>query len=196
MYMSSISNVKIETETVQDLIRSDPTAQENVYRAFAIPVYNMVSRVLQDMTLAEDVTQDIFVEVLRKAKTLKNPNSFAGWLQKVAINQCYKHLRSPWFRRVGPVDSESGIDTGSEDPSVGVHIDRIFNRMSPKHRLVVWLYCIEGYSHEEIAKTLGRTTSYSKSILSRANALFERANDKSHIRNVTPTFQDTWRAIQ
>ena len=195
--MSGISNVNIELETIRNLMCSDATAQEDVYRAFAKPVYNMTVRVLHDQTLAEDITQDIFIEVFNKAKLLKDPNSFVGWLQKIAINQCYRYLRSPWFRRVETKDVTEFESRESEaDPSHSVQIDRIFARLAPKQRLVVWLYCIEGYTHEEIAKTLGRTTSYSKSILSRANIVFNNSSKQGTTRNTTPTFQSAWRATK
>lgn len=193
--MSGISKLSIDPDTVRGLMRSDPAAQERVYRTFAKPVYNMVARVLQDLTLAEDVTQDIFVEVLTKAKSLRNPDSFASWLQRVAINQCYQQTRSPWFRRIDFRASASEMQS-NEDPTSGVQVDRIFSKIAPKHRLVVWLYCIEGFSHEEIAKTLGRTASYSKSIISRANAQFNEAHSNEPVRQVTPSFQETWRATQ
>jgi DNA-directed RNA polymerase specialized sigma24 family protein len=103
------------------------------------------------------------------------------------------YLRSPWHRaRIAldrpdePMpsrDRASGAPGGSIDPdhaglritlpdgwSDQMDLERALDTLSPTARAVVWLYDVEGYSHEEIARQFSRSVSFSKSQLARAHA--------------------------
>jgi DNA-directed RNA polymerase specialized sigma24 family protein len=97
------------------------------------------------------------------------------------------YLRSPWHRARLALErpDDHGGGEGSAEPrardeiprftlpdgwSDQMDLERALASLSPTARAVVWLYDVEGYSHEEIARQFGRTVSFSKSQLARAHA--------------------------
>lgn len=86
-------------------------------------------------------------------------------------------LRSPWHRVRLHLENESEpeISLGlaalitPAPPVEGLDVERALKSLSATARAVVWLYEVEGYSHEEIASLFGRTVSFSKSQLARAH---------------------------
>ena len=194
--MASITGVQIEASVVERLMAGDRAAQEEVFRKLSPRVHSMAVRVLGDPHLAEDVTQDTFIDILTKSHTLRDPAQFIGWVRTVAINRCFMKMRSPWHRRkvnYEPPEQFEETQLGDE-----IDIERALAQMDSKTRLVVWLYCVEGYTHEEIGKTLKKSTSYSKVILSRLSKKVAAANSsQSTKQNFTPkhSVSPTWNAI-
>ena len=170
--MPGISGIKIATDVVHRLMDGDPHAQEEVFRTLSTAVHSMALRILGDYAAAEDVTQDTFVDVITKAHTIKHPEQFVGWVRTVAVNRCYMRLRSPWQRVKTDFEPyEQGKPDSTEDQ---IDIEKSMAQMPAKTRLVLWLFCVEGYTHEEIAKLLGKSKSYSKVIISRLQHQFSR----------------------
>ena len=163
--MSRFSNVHVDPVVVSRLMRGDRQAQETVYRAYANPVYTMARRILRDEGLAEEATQDTFVDVLTGAASLERPAALAGWIRTIAVNQCLMRLRSPWHQRRQALGEH---ERATNDATRAIDIDQALGRLSDDARMVVWLHCIEGYTHDEIGAAFGRTASFSKSQLARA----------------------------
>jgi RNA polymerase sigma-70 factor (ECF subfamily) len=89
------------------------------------------------------------------------------WLRQIAINKVWMHHRQrqryvedPCFEHVEAPQVDHLADQQLED---------LLKYLSPVARTVVWLYHVEGYSHEEIADMQGKSLSFSKSQLSRAH---------------------------
>lgn len=164
--MSRFGDIRLDAAIVRRLMRGERKAQEIVYRAYANPVYTMARRMLRDPGLAEEATQDTFVDVFTGAAKLERVEALGGWIRTIAVNQCLMRLRSPWHRR----RDELADDEPMDDMSAGraIDIDQALGRLSRKARMVVWLHCIEGYTHDEIAAAFGRSPSFSKSQLARA----------------------------
>ena len=164
--MSRFGDIRLDEAIVRRLMRGERKAQEIVYRAYANPVYTMARRMLRDPGLAEEATQDTFVDVLTGAAKLERAEALGGWIRTVAVNQCLMRLRSPWHRRRDDLDHDEPTDDVS--PGRAIDIDQALGRLSATARMVVWLHCIEGYTHDEIAAAFGRSPSFSKSQLARA----------------------------
>lgn len=165
--MSSFRAVQVDVGVVRRLARGERKAQEAVYRAYAAPVYTLARRVLGDPGLAEEAAQDTFVQVIEQAGKLKSASALGPWIRSIAVNVCLMRLRSPWQRR----RESLAEDQPAEAPSAAgatLDIERALLRLSGPARLVVWMYCVEGYTHREIGEALGRSASFSKSQLARA----------------------------
>jgi RNA polymerase sigma-70 factor (ECF subfamily) len=163
---------EIEPEVLQRAQAGDREAHAALYRAFAPMVYTLARRMLGSKALAEDVLQDCFVDVIRKASQFRG-DGHAGvghWIRRIAINKALSQLRSPWFRRRIDV---VGCEPAAEEP-VGesaaqpTELERALAGLGATARSVVWLYIVEGYTHEEIGRLMGRSTSFSKTQFSRA----------------------------
>ena len=155
-------------DIVERLKRGDRAAQEWVSRSFSKTVFTTTRRILGDDRLAEDATQDTFVDVLCKAGSLGRNSSLGPWVRKIAVNHCLMRLRSPWVRRrepAGPDIASARTDEGLVEAAID--IDRALDSLPAKARAVIWLHDVEGYTHKEIGRLFGRTASYSKSQLAR-----------------------------
>jgi RNA polymerase sigma-70 factor (ECF subfamily) len=175
--MSAFLDSDLPTETVSRARAGAVDAQEAIYRAFQRPVRTLARRLVPSVAAAEDLAQDVFVEVLTKLDQYDGRGSFAGWVRSITVNKCLMHLRSPWQRARRWLDLASD-DGGAEwperrSPSVTgntVDLERALARLGDTARAVVWLHDVEGYTHAEIGRLLGGTASFSKSQLARAHA--------------------------
>ena len=168
MLRFELANGGTPVDIVERLKRGDRAAQEWVYRSFSRMVFTMARRMLGDVGLAEDATQDTFVDVLCKAGSLDRDDALAAWIRRIAVNHCLMRLRSPWFRRREPAGSDIAFarkDEGLVETTIDV--ERALDRLPAKTRAVIWLHDVEGYTHKEVGRLFGRTASYSKSQLAR-----------------------------
>ncbi len=164
--MSRIRSVRIDRAVVTRLMAGERAAQELVYRAYADVVYSMALRVLGDSGLAEEATQDTFVDVIQGAAGLRRPEALSSWIRTIAVNHCLMRLRSPWHAKRDALPEDVRVVDGTER---ALDIETALRRLPAEMRMVVWMHCVEGYTHEEIGNAFGRTASFSKSKLARAS---------------------------
>ncbi len=168
----------------------EESAQAHIYGLLAPAVHGLIRRIVGNRALAEDLFQDTMMTVFERLDTFRGEAPLGAWVRQVAVTRCLMYLRSPWHRarlaldRTGDVpysgDRASPGDSHARDEILRISIpeswsdqmdlERALATLSPTARAVVWLYDVEGYSHEEIARQFGRTVSFSKSQLARAHA--------------------------
>jgi RNA polymerase sigma factor (sigma-70 family) len=159
--------------------RGDMKAHEVLYACYGRPVYTLAVRILGDAALAEEVLQDTSIEVIRHVSGFRDDGAFGGWVKRIATNKCLAYLRSAWHRKaesLGAGDDADGPSWEPADPNDPAaqaadreSLGRALGELSPTARAVVWLYDVEGYSHQEIAALMGKSVSFSKSRLARAH---------------------------
>ena len=175
--MSAFLDSDLPTETVSRARAGAIDAQEAIYRAYQRPVRTLARRLVPSVAAAEDLAQDVFVEVLTKLDQYDGRGSFAGWVRSITVNRCLMHLRSPWQRArrwLNLASEDGGVEWPEQRsaPVTGdtVDLERALARLGDAARTVVWLHDVEGYTHAEIGRLLGGTASMSKSQLARAHA--------------------------
>jgi RNA polymerase sigma-70 factor (ECF subfamily) len=149
----------------------DRAAHAELYELFAALVYTIARRILASSALAEDVLQETFVEVIRKIGGYRGEAELGFWIKRIAINKCLMYLRSGWSARRSD-DGDAVLELLAERPSTlddQVALERALGQLSDVARAVVWLHDVEGHTHHEIGRMMGRTTSFSKSQLARAH---------------------------
>lgn len=165
--------IEIPDLLIARMKRRDLEAFEQVYRAFNRPVYTLALRLLGNETEAYDLMQDCFLKVFEQISQYRSEAPFWAWLRSVAVNLALMRLRG---RR--PLDELDGavLDTHLDpapDPlsAVSAHdLKKALAKLPALSRAVLWLYHVEGYTHEEIARSFDRTVSFSKSQVARASA--------------------------
>jgi RNA polymerase sigma-70 factor (ECF subfamily) len=175
--MSGFLDSDLPPETLVRARAGAIDAQEAIYRAYQRPVRTLARRLVPSVSAAEDLAQDVFVEVLTKLDQFDGRGSFAGWVRSITVNKCLMHLRSPW-QRARRWMSLAGENGGVEWPEQRselvtgdtVDLERALAHLGDTARAVVWLHDVEGYTHAEIGRLLGGTASFSKSQLARAHA--------------------------
>ena len=173
--MPRFSDSDLAPDTVARAQAGDAAAHEAIFRAFEKPVRTLARRLVPRRAVAEDLAQDVFVDVLVNLRRFDGRGSFAGWVRAIAVNRCLMHLRSPWQRGLRWVDTLGECDETwrvAAPGTDGEHLDleRALARLGDTARVVVWLHDVEGYTHAEIGSLLGGTASLSKSQLARAHA--------------------------
>ena len=151
----------------------DPAAQEAVYRAFESPVYNLARRICRTAEDAEDVLQETFLEVFRSIGSFRGEGSLWGWVRTIAASKALMRLRRNKYRETDELQDDV-IPIRREDTALRMDLEAALERLNPVSRAVVWLHDVEGYTHEEIARLMDKTASFSKSQLARAHARLRR----------------------
>jgi RNA polymerase sigma factor (sigma-70 family) len=174
--MSKFADIQIDPAIVSRAARGDSRAHEIIYRAYATPVYSLCLRFTRAPAHAEDLVQETFIEIMRSIAKFRGEAALGTWIHRIAVSKALMFLRSAWTARsqslgedwdeVTPGDAVShGI---SRHPDEAIDLDAALANLPPVSRTIVWLHDVEGFTHKEIAKMMGRTESFSKSQLSRA----------------------------
>ena len=163
--------------------RGDRQAFEELVDKYRQPVMNLVGRTLRDFCEAEDVAQNVFVQVFKSAHRYRASAKFSTWLFTIARNLCLNELRR---RGRHPAESLEQTFAESDDPlrqfeepktfqpgeallhsELASHIERAVAELPEVQRTALLLCREEEYSYEEIAAILGCTLSATKSIIHR-----------------------------
>ena len=169
--MSGFQGITVDGLTVRRAQRGDRVARAAICEAFAAPVLTLCRRLCGNQHLAEDLTQETFVEVLRHLADFRGDAGLATWVRRIAVSRCLMHQRSAWARRATPLDAQpEPLSQADTLASLGAAEDlaAAMEQLPDTARVVVWLHDVEGYTHAEIARATGRSVSFSKSCLSRA----------------------------
>ena len=163
----------------QDLIdgcrSGDQRAQFQVYKLYYKAMYNTSLRIVNDEMEAEDVMQEAFLSAFEKINTYSGTVSFGAWLKRIVVNRSLDVLgkRKAIFE---DIENHAGIrdDSGEEaayQEDIALRVEEIkaaIKRLPEGYRVILSLYLIEGYDHDEIAEMFNITSSTSRSQLSRA----------------------------
>ena len=132
-------------------------------------------------TEAEDLTQDVFLQVFRKIHTFRGEAAFSTWLHRLAVNVVLMRMRK---KPLPQISLEEAIEPNEEfgrpskefgEPDlrlVGLvdrlNIERALGQLPPGYRLIFVLHDVQGHEHKEIAGILGCSVGNSKSQLHKA----------------------------
>ena len=151
----------------------DPAGFEALFRAYESPVYNLCRRICRTAEDAEDVLQETFLEVCRSIGQYREDGSLWGWIRTIAASKALMRLRRNKYRDTDELHDDV-VGRIREDHHLRMDLEAALERLPEVSRAVVWLHDVEGYTHEEIAGMMGKTTSFSKSQLARAHGRLRR----------------------
>lgn len=179
---------------VQLAAAGDIEAFEQIYRRYHRLVYCLCLRMTRSVSEAEDLTQDVFVQLLRKIGTFRGEASFATWLHRLTVNEVLMHFRKPTVRKEQTTeDGSTPIQAagGTENPAKMSVIDRLsldeaMGQLSPGYRAVFILHDVEGYEHQQIGQMLGCAIGTSKSQLHKARMKLRRLLRKQTTAQQSP----------
>ena len=175
--MAKLVEIEIDAELLGKARAGDEAAQAAIYTATAPATFALIRRLMTHRAVAEDVFQDTMMAMFQRLAEFRGEAPLGAWLRQIAISKCLMLLRSPWHRARLRLSNDGEGECApvlgalvTPAPRVeGLDIERAMASLSPTARAVVWLYEVEGYSHEEIARQFGRSSSFSKSQLARAH---------------------------
>jgi RNA polymerase sigma-70 factor (ECF subfamily) len=166
----------VPEENVRLAAAGDLKAFEDIYRTYYRRVYSRCLRMTRNVSEAEDLTQDVFVQLFRKLNTFRGESSFSTWLHRMTVNAVLMHFRKPIVKLEQTTDDGAdphellGESRGSFKPSVidRISLDEALAKLAPGYRAVFILHDLEGYEHSQIGEILGCSVGTSKSQLHKA----------------------------
>ncbi len=177
--------------TEQQLISAAQTgdieALSLIYEKYNRRVFNLCLRMIRDRTDAEDLMQDVFVQLFRKIHTFRGQSAFSTWLHRLAVNMVLMEIRSRKSHRYSlvPIEGKNEEDDavheqfGREDNNLRGSLDRLLlqdalDDLPPGYRVVFLLHDVHGYEHQEIAEILSCSVGNCKSQLHKARLKLRR----------------------
>ena len=154
----------------------DMSAFEELYARHSRRVYSLCLRMTANTAEAEDLAQEVFIQLYRKCGSFRGESQFTTWLHRLTVNQVLMHFRRRGVKLEQVTDEGEEvvkIEPGSENQSRMAVVDRIaidkaVSQLPPGYRAVFVLHDVEGREHEEVARMLGCSVGTSKSQLHKA----------------------------
>jgi len=156
--------------------KGDLTAFEIIYQRYHRRTYSLTLRMTGSQTEAEDLTQEVFIQLFRKIGSFRGDSAFSTWLHRLTVNQVLMHFRRRSYKN--EKTSEDGempeqMVHGTANPNRMPVVDRIalknaIAELPNGYRNVFLLHDVEGFEHEEVARHLGISVGTSKSQLHKA----------------------------
>ena len=163
-----------EQELARHCSRSDIKAEDELYRRYAARVYTLCRRYLGDGDEAKDLMQETLIQAINKISTYRytGKGSLGGWISRIAINKTINHIKRQKWKTV-PLDAgfQDKIPEPDPDDMEAIPQEKLLewiSRLSDERRTVFNLYCIDGYSHRDIAQMLGISEKGSAGVLAKA----------------------------
>ncbi len=163
-------------ELTQAAANGNMMAFEEVYNRHHRRVYSICLRMLQNATEAEDLTQDVFIQLHRKIGSFRGDSAFTTWLHRLTVNQVLMHFRKrnvKFEKTTEEGETPVQVVGGTENPRKMPVVDKIaiedaIDKLPNGYKNVFVLHDVEGYEHEEVARILGCSVGTSKSQLHKA----------------------------
>ncbi|MEO5909823.1 MAG: RNA polymerase sigma factor [Pelobium sp.] len=150
------------------------SAHYELYKLYSKAMYNVAMRILNHSDEAEDALQEAFLDAFTRIKDFRQETTFGLWLKQIVIHRSINMLRKRKmiFEEIEDVDVESVVDYNREDEEeMSLKVEEVRNaiKLLPEgYRVVLSLYLLEGYDHEEIGQILKITDGTSRTQFLRA----------------------------
>jgi RNA polymerase sigma-70 factor, ECF subfamily len=190
--MKTASSTSSDVELLRLMLAGDGGAFEQLYQRWQSPLYRFALRMSGSETIAEDVTQEVFLTLMRDGRQYSGRGSFAAYIFTIARHGAWRRLqRERWFVRLEieeGVESDAGLTTdrliAQADPLADLTRDEMVEAVRravialPAHyREVVLLCYLHELSYAEAAEVIGCELGTVRSRLHRARALLAEKLD-------------------
>jgi RNA polymerase sigma-70 factor (ECF subfamily) len=153
--------------------KGDSRAQVEIYKRYYKAMYNIALRMLNDTAEAEDVMQESFLSAFQKLDTFSGNVTFGAWLKKIVINKSLDVIKTRKalisLESVPELTEENGSENYLDYRELNIEtVKRAIFELPDGYRVVLSLYLVEGYDHDEISEILGITNATSRTQYHRA----------------------------
>src|SRR5262245_19060864 len=159
--------------------RGDHEAFEYLAGAIAGRLTGTATLILRDRDAARDVVQETLIEIWGSLPSLRDPDAFEGWVQRILVRACHRAVRSNRHRAVEVRQLDIDVADPSDEHAIDDRdrIERAFRRLTTEQRTVLVLHHHLGLPLAESAGILQIPTGTMKSRLNRATAALRAALD-------------------
>ena len=163
-----------DRQLVARCLAGDSLAERALYDAHVERVYRLAYRMTGDGDLASDLTQETFIRAFERLEQFRGDASLATWLHTIAVSVTLNGLRKV-KRMGGRVENIDDVPVPAVEPAgftadLKLRLHTAIDALSEKLRPVFVMHDVEGYTHEEIAGSLGIPVGTSKARLFDARA--------------------------
>ena len=167
------------TDLVSRVLRGDPRAERELYDQNVDRVYRLAYRLTGEADAAADCTQETFIRVFGRLGTFRGEAALSTWITSIAYSVIYNGLRKTRRNDSREAELDLAINRADQgprpaEPDLKVELHRAISGLPEGYRTVFVMHDVEGYTHEEIATSLGIQAGTSKAQLSRARAKLRR----------------------
>lgn len=188
-----------DVELIQSILSGNDSAFSELVQKYQKSVHALAWRKIGDFQVAEEITQDAFLQAYRKLATLKNPNQFPGWIYVIASNLCrdWHRRKKPTMLSLEATDTKTLEKTSYEryleerEKSATEHrreiVKNLLDKLPESERTVVTLHYLGEMTSDAISKFLGVSVNTIKSRLRRA---------RKRLQEEEPMIRETLGGIQ
>jgi RNA polymerase sigma factor (sigma-70 family) len=167
--------MSLSTEQEQELIKSCidglPSAQNQLYQLFSSKLFAICCRYASSDDQAKDMFQESLIRIFQKLPDFRFEGSFEGWMKRITVNQCLDAIRKDKSKLFDDLESNESVEVQfntAADQLQANDLLKLLSKLPLGYRTVFNLYAIEGFTHQEIASSLGISESTSKTQLFKA----------------------------
>jgi RNA polymerase sigma factor (sigma-70 family) len=156
---------------IEQCRKGDTKAQVELYKRYYRSMYNVSFRILNHSAEAEDAMQESFLAAFRQLDKFRGEVSFGSWLKRIVINRSIDQLRKRkmYFEDLSKLSNRPADETIDFDQEVSAElVKKAISNLPDNYRVVLSLFLLEGYDHEEIAEILKISNGSSRIIYHRA----------------------------
>ncbi len=171
-----VSDDTPDYELTQMAASGNLAAFEKLYEKYHRRTYSLCLRMTNNVTEAEDLTQEAFIQLFRKIGSFRGDSAFTTWFHRLTVNQVLMHFRKRSVKNEKTTEDGDLPEKVKSDKKYQASMP-ILNRMDlkkaiamlpPGYRSVFVLHDVEGFEHSEVARMLGISIGTSKSQLHKA----------------------------
>ena len=189
-----------EAEAIERAKEGDADAFALLYGLHKRRIYSLCIRMTANSAMAEDLTQEAFLQLFRKIGTFRGESAFSTWLHRMAVNVVLMQLRKknlpviPLEETLENEEEAPKKELGAQDPVLSGSIDRLrlqnaVDALPPGYRRIFVLHDVEGYEHNEIAAMLGCSVGNSKSQLHKARMKLREALQTNRVEKAAKQYR-------
>lgn len=153
--------------------KNDRKAQTRIYDMYYRSMFNISFRLVKNAMIAEDIMQETFLSAFSKLNSFRAEVTFGAWLKRITINKSIDYLKK---KKIEFDELNENIQMEADDNQIDEEINKnkarqiieMIDQLPSGFQIIMKLYLIEGYDHEEISSILGITASTSRSQYTRA----------------------------
>lgn len=168
-----------ERDLIGRVLAGDPTAERALYDAHVDRVFRLVYRMAGDLDRAQDYTQETFIRAFSRLRDFRGEAALSTWLGSIAISVTLNGLRKVRRLNQREVALDDVVPLGraprQAEPDLKARLAQAIDDLPEGYRAVFVMHDVEGYTHEEIASSLGVHPGTSKAQLFRARVRLREA---------------------
>jgi RNA polymerase sigma-70 factor (ECF subfamily) len=169
--------LEIAPHIIEKAAQGDREAFKCVYDTFGNFVYRLAWRMLRHEQDAEEVTQEVFLQVFKKLQYFRQESSLKTWIYRIAVNVTLNHRKkmsrdrkrlATYRDQEVPQQANQDVDRDVFKQDYQKAIDRLLSHLNPEQRICIVLRSLENMSYEEIAQALDINVNTVRSRVMRA----------------------------